>query len=59
MPPRSKKSKPMMIRMDDQMSADIKAIAKANDLSASDVIRLAVRRQLPAIKSGRTTLQPS
>jgi hypothetical protein len=52
-------SKPVMVRMEHGMKEDIEAIAKANDLSTSDIIRLACRRQLPSLKSGRTNLQTS
>jgi hypothetical protein len=49
----------MMIRMDDQMARDLKTAARANDLTISDIVRLAVREQMPAIRSGKTKLQPS
>lgn len=45
-----------MIRMDHGMREQIEAIAKANDLSTSDIIRMSVRRQLPALKLGQTKL---
>jgi hypothetical protein len=50
-------SKPVMIRMEEGMKQEVEAIAAANDLSASDIIRLAVRRQLPSLKSGGTSFR--
>jgi hypothetical protein len=48
-----------MVRMESGMKADIESIAKANNLTASDIVRLAVGRQLPHLKSGRTALRSS
>lgn len=52
-------SKPLMVRLKEEMKQDVEAIARANDLTSSDIVRLAIRLQLPAIKSGRTNLQSS
>lgn len=56
---RSRKTKPVMIRMEDILHAEIKAAAIANDLTVSDIVRLAIRQQIPAIRSGKTKLQAS
>lgn len=48
-----------MVRLKEEMKQDVEAIARANDLTSSDIVRLAIRLQLPAIKSGRTNLQSS
>lgn len=50
---------PIMVRMEHAMKEDIERIASANSLTASDVVRLAVRRSLPALKNSRVTLQGS
>ena len=52
-------SNPVMIRMDPTMKRELESVAKANDLSTSDIVRLAVSRQLPFLKSGRTSLNAS
>lgn len=52
-------SKPLMVRMEEEMKQDVEAIARANDLTTSDIVRLAIRRQLPSLKSGGTQFQPS
>lgn len=52
-------SKPMMVRMEHGMKEEIESIATANDLTSSDIIRMAVKRQLPALRSGRTTFKPA
>lgn len=49
----------MMIRMDQATHARLKAIAEANGLSTSDLVRLSVHRQLPALNAGQTRLLPS
>lgn len=51
-------SKPVMIRMDNDMRAQIQAVAKANKLSASAIIRMAVEKHLPALQAGRAVLRP-
>ena len=51
--------KPVMVRMDRDMHNRIRALAEANGLSTSDIIRLSVRRQLPALASGQTRLNPA
>lgn len=48
-------SKPMMIRIPESMKDDLETIAASNDLSVSAVVRLAVKKHLPAMKSGRAT----
>ena len=40
------------------MREDLDAIAKANGLNTSDIVRMAVRRQLPSLKRGNTSLRP-
>jgi len=52
-------SKPLMVRLEPSMKEEIERIAAANDLSASDIIRLACRRQLVSLRAGRTNLQAS
>ncbi len=59
--PREKKlplSKPMMIRIPETMRDDLEKVAAGNDISVSAVVRLAVKKHLPAMKSGRATLSP-
>jgi hypothetical protein len=50
---------PVMVRMDRDTLSRIRSIAQANGLSASDIIRLSVRRQLPKLTIGQTCLEPS
>lgn len=52
-------TKPVMIRMDQQMRDRIESVAQANGLNTSDIVRLAVSRQLPALMSGQTKLAAS
>ena len=56
---KQKLTKPIMVRMNDAMKQDIERIAAANDLTTSDIIRLAMHRQLPSLRQGDTNLQPS
>lgn len=51
-------SKPMMIRIPETMKCDLENVAASNDLSVSAIVRLAVKKHLPAMKSGRSTLSP-
>jgi len=51
-------SNPVMVRMEDSMREDLDAIAKANGLNTSDIVRMAVSRQLPSLKRGNTSLRP-
>ena len=50
--------RPVMIRMPDDLKTDCAQIAVANDLTLSDIIRIAVRLQLPELKAGRLKLTP-
>jgi hypothetical protein len=52
-------SKPIMIRMDEQMRARVETVARANGLNTSEIIRLSVSRQLPSLMSGQTKLAAS
>lgn len=45
--------------MDHEMKEDIERIAAANDLTSSDVIRLAMRRSLPGIRSSLKAMRAS
>jgi hypothetical protein len=56
---RKKLSKPVMVRMDHDMKEDIERIAAANDLTGSDVIRLAMRKGLPGIRSALKAMRAS
>jgi len=58
-PKKRKLSNPVMVRMEDTMRIDLEAIAKANGLNTSDVVRLAVSRQLPSLMHGHTSLRPA
>lgn len=51
-----KPSSPVMVRMDISLVADLRQIAKANGLSMSDIVRLAISRELPSLRAGNTTL---
>lgn len=51
-------SKPMMIRIPAAMKTDLENVAANNDLSVSALVRIAVKKHLPAMKSGRGTLSP-
>jgi hypothetical protein len=51
-------SKPLMVRVPQTMKDDLENVAAANDLSVSALIRVAVKKHLPAMKSGRGTLSP-
>ena len=58
-PPKNRNlSNPVMTRMDSSMRIDLEAIAKANGLNISDIVRLAISRQLPALKRGKISLFP-
>lgn len=46
-----------MVRLDNSMKTDLLQIAKANGLTLSDIMRLAVTRQLPGLKSGAVSLK--
>lgn len=48
-----------MVRMEKATHDQVKAIAKANGLTVSDIMRLSVKRQLPALSSGQTKLNPA
>lgn len=48
-----------MVRMEKSTHDRLKAIAKANGLTVSDIMRLSVTRQLPALSSGLTKLHPA
>jgi len=50
---------PVMVRFSPSSKASLQAVAQANDLSVSAIIRLAVDRQLPALRSGGTLLRPT
>ena len=50
-------SNPVMVRLDNSMKTDLLQIAKANGLTLSDIMRLAVTRQLPGLKSGAVSLK--
>ena len=51
-------SRPLMVRIPQTMKDDLENVAAANDLSVSALIRVAVKKHLPAMKSGRSTLAP-
>lgn len=55
---RKKLSKSVLIRMDSSMRSQIEAIATANKISTSAIIRIAIEKQLPALRAGRTVLRP-
>lgn len=59
LPKKRNLSTPVMVRMEHSMRMDLEAVAKANGLNTSDIVRMAVNRQLPALKSGRTSLRPA
>lgn len=50
MPKRPPLAKPTMVRMPREMRAELEDLAAKNGLSVSDVVRLAVRKQLAADK---------
>ena len=52
------KSRPVMIRMSEELKGDCSRIAEANGLTISDVVRLSVHRNLPDLKAGRLRLNP-
>jgi hypothetical protein len=58
MPKKRNLSNPVMVRMEDSMRIDLEAIARANGLNTSDIVRMAVSRQLPSLKRGSTSLRP-
>ena len=51
-------SRPLMVRIPQTMKDDLENVAAANDLSVSALIRVAVKKHLPAMKSGRGTFVP-
>ena len=57
--PKKTLGSPNMVRFDSPTKADLEAVARANGLSVSAVVRLAVSQQLPALKAGRASLKPS
>jgi hypothetical protein len=50
---------PMMIRMDQQMRDKLEVLAQAAGTSISEIVRLAVSLELPALMSGQTKLAAS
>jgi antitoxin component of RelBE/YafQ-DinJ toxin-antitoxin module len=42
---------PFMVRLPRDMRRDVESVAKANGLTMSDIVRLACRMELPAIKA--------
>lgn len=54
---KKKFGKPNMIRFDEPTKADLEAVAEANNLSLSAVVRVAVAEQLPALKAGRISFR--
>lgn len=48
-----------MVRMEKASHERLKAIAKANGLTVSDIVRISVTRQLPALSAGQTKLKPA
>jgi hypothetical protein len=48
-----------MVRFSGTSKEALQSVAEANGLSLSAIIRLAVDRQLPALKSGGTVLRPA
>jgi len=57
MTPRKNLSKSVLIRMDSAMREEVLAVAHANKISTSAIIRMAVERQLPALRAGHTKLR--
>lgn len=47
-----KLGKPFVVRMEDAQKEAVQAVAAANSLTVSDIIRLAVKTQLPAMRAG-------
>jgi len=49
--------KPFVVRLEHSQKEEVQAVATANDLTVSDIIRMAVRHHLPVIKSGQAKLR--
>lgn len=54
---RPKLSKPVMVRMEHTMKEEIERVAADNDLTSSDIIRLAMKKSLPAVKASLKSLR--
>jgi len=61
MSPETKKKfgKPLVVRLEQSQQIKVEAVAAANDLSVSDIMRLAIRNCLPAIDAGRVKIRSS
>jgi hypothetical protein len=57
--PKQSLGDPVMVRFAAASKETLQSVAEANGLSLSAIIRLAVERQLPALRSGGTSLRPA
>jgi hypothetical protein len=59
--PKTKKQlgKPFVVRLEHSQKEEVKAVASANSLTVSDIIRLSIRHQLPAIRAGKINFKAS
>ena len=46
-----------MVRMEHAMKEEIERVAAANDLTSSDIIRMAMRKSLPSVKSTLSSMR--
>ena len=56
---KEKLGQPFVVRLEHSQKEQVQAVAAANNLTVSDIIRLSIRTQLPAIKSGHIKFRPS
>lgn len=49
--------KPFVVRLEHSQKEEVQAVAAANDLTITDIIRMAIRHQLPAIRRGGVKLK--
>lgn len=56
---KNKLGKPFVVRLEHAQKEQVQAVASANDLTVSDIIRLSIRQQLPALRAGKITIKAS
>lgn len=54
---KQKLGKPIVVRLEHSQKQEVESIAAANNLTVSDIMRVALRTQLREIRSGRLKFQ--
>lgn len=50
---KQKLGKPIVVRLEHSQKQEVESVAAANNLTVSDIMRVALRQQLPEIRAGR------